>query len=98
MNMGDNDAKSAKPFKQRKSFGEPFCCEKALKDLFTYGSFVVVAYESTFMNAALSVISVSRRDEVAGIRAKFPSKIPVRIVLCYFHYLSKHCLFLLQCT
>ncbi|KAJ7358846.1 Microtubule-associated protein 1A/1B light chain 3C [Desmophyllum pertusum] len=37
--MGD-DAKSSKPFKQRKSF-------------------------------------VSRRDEVAGIRAKFPSKIPV---------------------
>ncbi|XP_068730709.1 microtubule-associated proteins 1A/1B light chain 3C-like isoform X2 [Montipora capricornis] len=38
--MGDNEGKSSKPFKQRKSF-------------------------------------VSRRDEVAGIRAKFPSKIPV---------------------
>ncbi|KAK2561103.1 Microtubule-associated proteins 1A/1B light chain 3C [Acropora cervicornis] len=38
--MMENEAKSSKPFKQRKSF-------------------------------------VSRRDEVAGIRAKFPSKIPV---------------------
>lgn len=31
MNMVDNDAKSAKPFKQRKSFGEPLCCEKRSK-------------------------------------------------------------------
>ncbi|XP_057315423.1 microtubule-associated proteins 1A/1B light chain 3C-like [Hydractinia symbiolongicarpus] len=38
--MGETDAKSNKPFKQRKSYS-------------------------------------SRRDEVAGIRAKFPSKIPV---------------------
>lgn len=40
LKMMENEAKSSKPFKQRKSF-------------------------------------VSRRDEVAGIRAKFPSKIPV---------------------
>lgn len=32
---------------------------------------------SVYMDTALSLNLVSRRDEVAGIRAKFPSKIPV---------------------
>lgn len=78
--MGDTDAKSTKPFKQRKSFGKPF-------DLYTISIWylcccyvVVDGANVTLMYDAISLHLVSRRDEVAGIRAKFPSKIPVSMI------------------
>lgn len=49
---------------------------------FTCGSFVVVLLFdcANVMYDTISLNLVSRRDEVAGIRAKFPSKIPVSMI------------------
>lgn len=67
---------SLRPFKQRKSLGKVLGEPSGLPDSEGTGYRLLSPCTYSFV---LEIFTATRQEEVAGIRAKFPNKVPVRL-------------------